>query len=90
VEDEAKVEVLTLAQVGDKGIILGYKGEPMGAVEALDITQDGLGVAAKVVPAIQVMTVTPWSKESPSWTERRQGWRLSEVPVPPPPPPLPL
>jgi len=102
-EGEAIVEgkVLTLAQVGDKGITLGQvedkgiiqedkedEGAPMGAVEALDITQDGLGEAAKVV---QVRIVTPWSKESQSWRERRQDWRPNGDPVPPllpPPPPL--
>jgi len=51
-QDEVMVvgKVLTLAQVEDKGITqewLADKGGPMGAV---DITRDGLGVAAKVVP----------------------------------------
>jgi len=86
---------ITLAQVGDKGITLSQvedRGiiqedkEDEGAVEALDITQDGLGEAAKVV---QVRIVTPWSKESQSWRERRQDWRPNGDPVPPPLP-LPL
>jgi len=90
---------ITLAQVEDKGITLGQvedkgiiqedkedEGAPMGTVEALDITQDGLGEAAKVV---QVRIVTPWSKESQSWRERRQDWRPNGDPVPPPLP-LPL
>ena len=49
----------------------------MGAV---DITQDGLGVAAKVVP---MRVVTPWSKESASWRERKRDWRPSDDPAPP-------
>ena len=52
VKDEAIVEVLTLVQVGDKGLIPGHKEEALVAVEALDIIQlgqAGLGVAAKVV-----------------------------------------
>ena len=86
VKDEAIVEVLTLVQVGDKGLIPGHKEEAMVAVEALDIIQlgqAGLGVAAKVVPPMQVRPVTAWSKESVSLRERRQDWRPREVPVPP-------
>ena len=85
-KDEAIVEVLTLVQVGDKGLILGHKEEAMVAVEALDIIQlgqAGLGVAAKVVSTMQVRPVTAWSKESVSLRERRQDWRPREVPVPP-------
>ena len=73
---------IILAQVEGKGITqewLGGKGAPMGAV---DITQDGLGVAAKVVP---MRVVTPWSKESASWRERERDWRPSEDPAPPHP-----
>jgi len=80
------VEVLTLVQVGYKGLIPGHKEEAMVAVEALDIIQlgqAGLGVAAKVVPPMQVRPVTAWSKESVSLRERRQDWRPREVPVPP-------
>ena len=85
-KDEAIVEVLTLVQVGDKGLIPGHKEEAMVAVEALDIIQlgqAGLGVAAKVVPPMQVRPVTAWSKESVSLRERRQDWRPREVLVPP-------
>ena len=85
VEDEAIVEVLTLVQAGDKGLIPGNKEEAMEAVEALDIIQlgqAGLGVTAKVVPPMQVRLVTAWSKESPSLRERRQDWRPNGDPVP--------
>ena len=87
-KDEAIVEVLTMVQVGYKGLIPGHrhKEEAMVAVEALDIIQlgqAGLGVAAKVVPPMQVRPVTAWSKESVSLRERRQDWRPREVPVPP-------
>ena len=110
--DEAIVEgkVITLAQLGDTGIIQAPaedkgitqasvedkgitqedeedKGGAMGVVEALDISQDGLGEAAKVV---QLRIVTPWSKESQSWRERRQDWRPSGDPVPPHLPSFPL
>ena len=51
---------------------------------------DGLAQVTKEVLAIQIRTVTPWSKESRSWTERRQDWRPSGDPVPPLPLPLPL
>jgi len=68
--------------VEGKGITQGQadKGGPMGAV---DTTQDGLGVAAKV------RVVTPWSKELGSWRERKRDWRPNEDPAPPPLLPLP-
>ena len=84
---------ITLAQVEDKDIILAQvegkditleeQGDKEGPMGAVDITQDGLGVAAKVVP---MRVVTPWSKESASWRERKRDWRPNEDPAPPPPP----
>ena len=53
----------------------------MEALEALYMTQDGLGEAG-----IQIRIVAPWSKESWSWRERRQDWTPSGDPVLPLPP----
>ena len=86
IQAQAEDKGITQASVEDKGITQEDeedKGGAMGAVEALDISQDGLGEAAKVV---QLRIVTPWSKESRSWRERRQDWRPSGDPVPPLPP----
>ena len=84
IQAPAEDKGITQASVEDKGITQEDeedKGGAMGAVEALDISQDGLGEAAKVV---QLRIVTPWSKESQSWRERRQDWRPNGDPVPPP------
>jgi len=93
IQAQAEDKGITQASVEDKGITQEDeedkgitpedeedKGGAMGVVEALDISQDGLGEAAQVV---QLRIVTPWSKESRSWRERRQDWRPSGDPVPP-------
>jgi len=83
IQAQAEDKGITQASVEDKGITQEDeedKGGAMGAVEALDISQDGLGEAAQVV---QLRIVTPWSKESRSWRERRQDWRPNGDPVPP-------
>ena len=72
---------ITLAQVEGKGITQEWQGGKGGPMP-VDITQDGLGVAAKVVP---MRVVTPWSKESASWRERKRDWRPNEDPALPPP-----
>jgi len=69
--------------VEDKGITQEGQADKEGPMGAVDTTQDGLGVAAKVVP---MRVVTPWTKESPSWRERKQDWRPNEDPAPPLPP----